>query len=70
MVTNSSTANLFETYADRVRRRLEAVLCGEECPWPITPEQRRVLEYMSYHQGRDRVMPLGAIAPEIVGRCW
>ena len=65
MVANSNSASLFETYADRARRRLEAVLCGEECPWPITPEQRRLLEYMSYHQGRERVMALGELAERL-----
>ncbi len=58
-------ATLFETFADRARRRLEAVLCNEDCPWPITREQRQVLEWMSYHQGRERVMPLGEIAERL-----
>ncbi len=65
MAVTLSSANLFETFADRARRRLEAVLCDEECPWPITPEQRRVLEYMSYHQGRERVMALGELAERL-----
>ena len=65
MAANLNTASLFETYADRARRRLEAVLCGEECPWPITPYQRRVLEYMSYHQGREKVMALGELAERL-----
>jgi len=54
--------SLFETFADRVRRRAEDVIAGRDCPWPTKEPQRRLLHLLLPHQGKGRAVPLTLIA--------
>lgn len=54
--------SLFETFADRVLRRVDDVIAGRNIPWPTKEPQRRLLQLLRSHQGKRRAVPLNAIA--------
>lgn len=53
--------SLFETFADRVLRRVDDVIAGRNCAWPTKEPQRRLLGLLRGHQGKRRAVPLGLI---------
>jgi hypothetical protein len=54
--------SLFETFADRVLRRVDDVIAGRNVPWPATSAQRNLLQLLQAHQGKQRAVPLSFIA--------
>jgi hypothetical protein len=56
-----SEGSLFETFADRVLRRVDDVIAGRGCPWPPTEQQRTLLMLLRGHQGKRRAVPLESI---------
>jgi biotin operon repressor len=54
--------SLFETFADRVLRRVDDVIAGRNCAWPTKEPQRRLLMLLRSHQGKRRAVPLPVIA--------
>jgi hypothetical protein len=57
--------SLFDTFANQVMRRVDEVLAGQNCPWPPTPDMRRLLGQLRNHQGADRAVPLAALAERL-----
>ena len=53
--------NLFETYADKVMRRVDEVLAGENCKWPPSLRVKDFLRALRNHQGKDRAVSLGLL---------
>jgi biotin operon repressor len=53
--------SLFETFADKVLRRVDEVIEGRNCAWPTKEPQRRLLALLRGHQGKQRAVPLGLI---------
>ena len=67
--------SLFETYADKVMRRVDDVLAGRDCPWPITEENKHFLRLLKPHQGKDRAVSLGELCERVhitprQGKLW
>jgi hypothetical protein len=54
--------SLFETFADKVLRRVDDVIAGRDCAWPTKEPQRRLLHLLRSHQGKQRAVPLTYIA--------
>jgi hypothetical protein len=52
---------LFDTFADRVLRRVDEVLAGRNCAWPTKEPHRRLLQLLRPHQGKGRSVALGLI---------
>jgi hypothetical protein len=50
--------SLFETFADKARRRVDQVIGGTDCKWMPTEQQRNLLIRLRNHQGRHRAVPL------------
>lgn len=53
---------LFDTFADRVLRRVDEVMEGRNCAWPSKEPERRLLALLRGHQGKQRAVPLMLIA--------
>ena len=53
---------LFDTFADRVLRRADEVLLGEQCKWPPSSTQTLLLKHLRNHQGKGRALALGHLA--------
>lgn len=53
--------DLFTTFADRVRDRVDEVLSNRECKWPASADQKMLLGMLKAHRGVERAMPLGEI---------
>lgn len=51
--------DLFTSFAERVMIRVVDVLANRECKWPISADERRLLELLKAHRGRDRAIALG-----------
>ena len=54
--------SLFETFGDRVLRRVDDVIAGRDCQWPTKEPQRRFLNLLRPHQGKQRAVPLNVLA--------
>jgi hypothetical protein len=52
---------LFETYADRVMRRVDEVIAGKACKWQPTLADTTLLTLLRNHQGKNRAVALGAL---------
>jgi hypothetical protein len=57
----SPEGSLFETFADRVLRRVDDVIAGRGCAWIATPAQRQILLLLRPHQGKRRAVPLDTL---------
>ena len=57
--------SLFDTFADKVLRRVDEVIAGSNVPWPCTAQERRFLELLRPHQGKGRVVSLGLFAERL-----
>ena len=51
--------DLFTSFSERVIVRVDDVLANRECKWPISDDERRLLNLLRAHRGRDRAIPLG-----------
>ena len=58
----STAGTLFETYGDRVVRRVAEVLNCERCPWPPTSFEMGLLFLLGSHIGRANSVPLNQLA--------
>ncbi len=53
---------LFETFADRVLRRVDEVIAGRNCAWQPNAHQVEFLRLIRSHQGKRRAVALTLIA--------
>ena len=61
----AAPGSLFETFAERVLRRADAVIAGRECSWPPTTQQVHFLQLLRGHQGKRRIVALGDFAERL-----
>ena len=57
----AAPGSLFETYADKVLRRVYDVLDGQHCPWPLPIQSAHFLRLLFGHQGKGRAISLGGL---------
>lgn len=54
--------SLFESFADKVLRRVDDVIAGRNCAWTASPAQHQLLMLLRPHQGKGRAVPLATLA--------
>jgi biotin operon repressor len=54
--------SLFESFSDRVLRRVDDVVAGRNCEWQPSAQQRQLLTLLRPHQGKRRAVPLDTVA--------
>jgi len=58
----SDQAQFVFTPADLLRQRLESVLERGEGPYPLPPDARKLLQWLSYHRGASRAIQCAELA--------
>lgn len=53
--------DLFTTFAERVRMRVDEVEANQGCPYPLSANERQLLGILKAHVGRENAIPIDRI---------